>query len=1389
MASGVGSAKTNATNEPTIMGVQVTTSLYNTAIPLLIGKRRCSSHVIWYGYFGQSGGSGKKGKSSKKTGVTTYQANLDLLTGYGPVWNTQSTWNNSNLSAYGYTLNPPFTGMGVEQFSINGSTATGSINPGGGNNCDFISAISFTPTTPLSVTVEDYGDPQGSHSITEAGLAPAWDSGTAYQAGQIVSFTLTNVIRNVAFNWQCVNANTNVTPGSDAGEYWMPTVNESEQWLYNTYDNYSNSGAGAVAWRPGNWEFGQTLCNNASCTFAIGTDHGDANWSVTFPQPETGTITVYFGYTEANHDNPLSFIAYEFEPVLGSGNEYSGPQSGQQILYPELSGFGGVEVDLGASGTAPELDVEVQGLYSLTKSGQANPADMILDLILSGNIYFGSGLSTSDFTPLCFSHGLNFGGDPTRINQLGGAGNAGSVTWPPIVSFPYVLPMAGGAGNSTGSAFQILRDPPAFDRGVFNSDNIYNVNAIVQGSDGKFYRALCSNNSDPVSGGNAYWAPYTGIGTAQVVEEAFDATATNQGTGATNNSASLVPGHATDLAFFLPNIAGASPPSGWSEPSSGFYTKQLSSTAAITPIVSNSLYGSGIPVWANVTATVPTNGTPSIAHSTGWGSGGIGAGPHVLNAFDVVKGQAIVAMVQVDSFGQATQPLTLSDSIGTQYQVLSSTQVYDIGGNPENPYTVGAWLWIGFASETAPISVTMTLPSGVNDIEGSEVFAYDGLVASIPAPFSDGLTDVRNYCHANSIFGSFFLNSQRPAADILEELCKIANCVPVWNGQALDFYPLSEVSAIGGGYVYTPRTAPGPLVTLDYNYFAPSGSEAPVTVKQEKMQAVSNILDINYTDAGWDATGACGYQSYQSNSVRICDAEHCFLYGPMNGSPRGFDDYLTDSTTATSVGWPIMKRQRFADTYSVEFSLSQTIGSLLDPMDLITVIDPLFGGVLPTGVQTSASGQQDCRITSLTEDKGGAWSLSCERFMYGMSAPAAPSIANTVANVPPQQGALAGSVNAPYFFEPTAALAVALGMTAAGGICIAISGSATNYGGCVVNVSTDGGSSYNAIGKITGNPNMGVTITADYPSATSPDTTHTLYVNLTESDGELRSYTGGQQTQLIPIALLDNSGSPGAGNAAGYTTTVPYEIVTYQDTTLTAANEYSAAPPIFRGQLGSVPADHPISSVFVDLSNSTAVFKYSVPSGQIVGNLLYFKFQTLNLYSTGIQDISDCTAYTFSLTGTTNPTSPSSPAAGGSYIISPNPCLYQGRSGGWAGIDGSSTSWTNADDIYFPSTTVTYSSGTVTYTANDSGTTAFTDPDQTVYICIYDPSHAGGTPTVDIQSTNEHAVTPGYVFLGSITSASAPTTSGGTGGSSGTGGPQDTGGIQYLITINGEPAS
>jgi len=256
----------------------------------------------------------------------------------------------------------------------------------------------------------------------------------------------------------------------------------------------------------------------------------------------------------------------------------------------------------------------------------------------------------------------------------------------------------------------------------------------------------------------------------------------------------------------------------------------------------------------------------------------------------------------------------------------------------------------------------------------------------------------------------------------------------------------------------------------------------------------------------------------------------------------------------------------------------------------------------------------------------------------------------------------------------------------------------------------------------------------------------------------------------------------GTGNSGGYNTVIPYEIVSYGSVTLTAANKYNLTPTILRGQMGTVPADHPAGStpsVFVDLSSEVSIFKTTIPSGAIVGNTLHFKFPTFNQYNSGLQDLASCTDYTYVVTGETNPGPDSS------YTITPAIVLYQGKVGGWPGVGTGSTGWTNPNDVYWPSFTVNYPTGAVTYAENDTGLTAFSGSGQTRYVTIFDPGHTGsGTAAAD--STNTHATTPGYVFLGSITSASSGA-SGGTGGSSGSGGPQSSGAFSF--SVDGTPVS
>src|SRR5947207_6135468 len=123
-----------------------------------------------------------------------------------------------------------------------------------------------------------------------------------------------------------------------------------------------------------------------------------------------------------------------------------------------------------------------------------------------------------------------------------------------------------------------------------------------------------------------------------------------------------------------------------------------------------------------------------------------------------------------------------------------------------------------------------------------------------------------------------------------------------------------------------------------------------------------------------------------------------------------------------------------------------------------------------------------------------------------------------------------GDTNAPIIFEPPAGLSggdLEVWLIASGGV---------NWGGCQVWVSSDG-STYALAGTIYRGARQG-TLTATLPSHADPDTTDTLAVDLTESQGQLLSGTQADADNLVTLCHCDGA------------------LLSYEPATLTAAYQY-----------------------------------------------------------------------------------------------------------------------------------------------------------------------------------------------------------------------------------------
>jgi hypothetical protein len=98
-----------------------------------------------------------------------------------------------------------------------------------------------------------------------------------------------------------------------------------------------------------------------------------------------------------------------------------------------------------------------------------------------------------------------------------------------------------------------------------------------------------------------------------------------------------------------------------------------------------------------------------------------------------------------------------------------------------------------------------------------------------------------------------------------------------------------------------------------------------------------------------------------------------------------------------------------------------------------------------------------------------------------------------------------------------------------------------------------------------------------------------------------------------------------AAQAGGTLSIVDNELIAYEVATLTSANAYNLSG-LARGLSGSSPAAHATGAPFARLDG--AIVRYDLPAN-FIGQTLNFKFQSFNVFGSGLEDLSTCTAYPF----------------------------------------------------------------------------------------------------------------------------------------------------------------
>ena len=511
-----------------------------------------------------------------------------------------------------------------------------------------------------------------------------------------------------------------------------------------------------------------------------------------------------------------------------------------------------------------------------------------------------------------------------------------------------------------------------------------------------------------------------------------------------------------------------------------------------------------------------------------------------------------------------------------------------------------------------PVSLTVVLIIGYRHFGGSSIPADDcprggsyGFALIPLSPPGNGalindLSGLNNWCRANGISVALCQDSQRTAKDLLDELFTVGNSAPVYSGDILKVIPYDEVSGAGAGAIYIAPTASGPVANLGDQDFVmdKAGKAPPVRFTRKRRASCDNIVAIEHIDRSLD---------YMHNVTTAVDQVHVALYGPRKGGsfdaselglnvPSGSKSFLSISQAAVAQAIAsILAKRGAAGVNQYEFTLKAEWAMLLEAMDLVTITDTRLG-----------LNQVPVRLTSVKENSNRELECAADAFIYGLNHPAVQSTtaatgSQILADVDP------GLVNAPIIFEPPA------GMLPEGSgpqVWMLISGADPNYGGCVVNASVDGGSTYQPLSNAA--PATSGVLTADYPVGADPDTTDTLAVDLTESNGALST-----QSQQIADGFADPCFVAGASG---------FEAVCPTAATLTSAFHYSLGTYVRRGVEGTAIMDHPLGSRFAAIDGSTV--KINLPA-QWVGKTIHLKFQAFNKLGGQLNSLSECVDYTF----------------------------------------------------------------------------------------------------------------------------------------------------------------
>lgn len=484
------------------------------------------------------------------------------------------------------------------------------------------------------------------------------------------------------------------------------------------------------------------------------------------------------------------------------------------------------------------------------------------------------------------------------------------------------------------------------------------------------------------------------------------------------------------------------------------------------------------------------------------------------------------------------------------------------------------------AGATVTSTVTETIPSNPDNIPNG--FGFSEIALALPGAFvADG--GVR---YATEYYGV--------------SMIYIGATIPFAPGQYgrigttyyFSTYDIGVAVEITFSYMteagYTPNLSP--IYTLTDDDYVDDGGEDqdPLTVERVDPFSLATIQRVECLSRNCE---------YTSVPIEARDQSQIEIYGPRVATSITAREICDEVNVGPIVAQAILQRELYVRA-NFKFKANWTL-CLLDPMDIIGLTDAALN-----------LNNFLVRVVSIEEGDDGVLEFTCEELVAGVSTPPSYPTAS-ITYEPVNRAQTARAINTPLVYEPPAALTgsstdVMLGVSSS-----LPSGAADpNFGGAYVWASLDG-STYDQVATIKGVTPQGF-LTASCAAASGWDTTNTIAVNLVESGGTLSTTTLASAQLGATLCLVDN------------------ELLSFETATLTAPNCYSLSG-LQRGLYGTTPTAHVAGASFAYLASS-AVLTETIPAAWI-GQTVWLKFQSFNIFGAGVQDLSTCVAYPFNSSG------------------------------------------------------------------------------------------------------------------------------------------------------------